>query len=405
VTVGADTRSNLDPDRLRARLDEVTGSDRRNAIGPPRIVRAPGRVNLIGEHTDYNEGFVLPAAIDLETRIAFVPTSDRRVELTLDSTGERAAFDLDAIGIRRGTWIDYVAGVARELLGVGATVHGLRGIVVGTLPVSAGLSSSAALELAAALALLDPPDPMAHQLDGMALARLAQRAENDFVGVDCGLMDQFACTLGRAGHALLLDCRSVAWRAVPLPLDELQLVVCHTGSARRLSASAYNDRRRQCERAVEIISEHHPAVRSLRDVDQRMLTDVGARLDDETIRRCTHVIAENERVQATVAALEAGDFDAVGRLWAASHASLRDLYEVSSAELDALVDIATKVDGVVAARMTGAGFGGSTVNLVRRDAVGRLRAAVEAEYPRLTRLSATVLPVEPADGAGYVGAE
>ena len=392
--------ASLDPSALLSRvaaiLDE-TGADPAGAAG---IARAPGRVNLIGEHTDYNEGFVLPVAIDLETWMAFRPTGDRRVELELAATGERDGFDLDAIGPRRGTWIDYVAGVARELLVSGRPLRGLRGVVAGTLPQSAGLSSSAALELAGAWALLaaaghDPIDPT-------TLARLAQRAENEYVGVACGLMDQFASANGRPGEALLLDCRSLAWRGVPLPLADHALVVCHSGSERRLGASAYNERRSQCEAAVAAIRPRHPNVRSLRDVDRAMLDEARDTLDPVVARRARHVVEENGRVLETVAAFEAGDLTAVGRLWAASHESLRDLFEVSSPELDALVEIATSVDGVVAVRMTGAGFGGCTVNLVRRDAVDRLRAAIGTEYPARTGRIPAVLPVEPASGAGMV---
>jgi galactokinase len=364
-----------------------------------RVVRAPGRVNLIGEHTDYNDGFVLPAAIGLETHIAFLRTDDRRVELVLDASGARAGFELDAIGVPVGDWIDYAAGTAVELQAAGASLSGLRGVVSGTLPISAGLSSSAALEVAVALALLEPPDPAAHGLGGLALARLAQRAENRFVGVQCGLMDQFAVTMGRADHALFLDCRTLDWRPVPLALDDHALVVLHTGSERRLEASAYNARRVQCERAVAEIAGDHPQVRALRDVDGPMLAAAASRLDPETHRRCRHVVEENARVLAAVAALASGDLGTLGRLFAESHASLRDLYEVSSPELDALVEIATAVDGVAAARMTGAGFGGATINIVHRDAVAPLRAAVNAEYPARTDLFPAVYVVEPVDGA------
>jgi galactokinase len=236
----------------------------------------------------------------------------------------------------------------------------------------------------------------------MALARLAQRAENRFVGVQCGLMDQFAVVLGRAGHALFLDCRTLDWRAVPLPLGDHVLVVLHTGSERRLEASAYNERRAQCERAVAEIARDHPQVRALRDADGPMLTAVADRLDAPTIRRCRHVVEENGRVLDAVAALEAGDLASLGPLFAASHASLRDLYEVSSPELDALVDIATAVPGVVAARMTGAGFGGATINIVERGAVAAVRAAVQRDYPARTGLAPRVYVVDAVGGAELI---
>jgi galactokinase len=365
--------------------------------GAVRIVRAPGRVNLIGEHTDYNEGFVMPAAIGLETWIAFVPTDDRRVELALLATGERRGFSLDAIGPPGGTWLDYVAGTASVLADLAVPLHGLRGVVASTLPIGAGLSSSAAFELVSAWSLAGPSGP---SIDRMTLARAAQRAENEYVGVRCGLMDQFACSLGVADAALLLDCRTLDYRPVPLPLMTHSLVVCHSGSPRRLDSSQYNARRAQCERAVAVIAASHPGVRALRDVTWSMLDRARRRLDKETILRCEHVLSENERVLAAEAALVAGDLPAVGRLWAESHASLRDRYEVSSPDLDALVEIATASPGVVAARMTGAGFGGCTVNLVERAALPAVREAIEHEYPARTGLIPRIWVVSPVEGAG-----
>ncbi len=388
--------ADLDPEALGAALLRRVPDVDRRAI---RIVRAPGRVNLIGEYTDINLGLVMPAAIDLEMRIAFVPSADRRVELTSLTSGERDGFGLDAIGPRRGRWIDYVAGTAAMLQVSGVAVHGLRGVVASTLPIGAGLSSSAALELAAAWALTGPGGP---PLERLALAQLAQRAENEYVGVQCGLMDQFSAAFGVPGRALLLDCRSLEHRRVPLPLVSHRLVVLHTGSPRRLEASAYNERRATCEAAVSRIARVEPAVRSLRDVDRALLARVGDLLDPVMLRRVRHVVCENERVLATETALRAGDLEAVGQLWAASHASLRDDFEVSSPALDALVEIAGATPGVAAARMTGAGFGGCTVNLVEREAVPRLRARVEETYPARTGLRPLILPVEPAAGAGPV---
>jgi len=219
----------LNPDRLRA---ELQARDGRARVAPSaiRVVRAPGRVNLIGEHTDYNGGFVMPAAIGLEIRMAYLPTDDRHVQITLDETGRTSGFDLDAIGLATGRWIDYVAGTAWSMTAAGAAVRGLRGFLASSLPRGAGLSSSAALELASAWALAGDAPPT---IGGMALAQAAQRAENEYVGVQCGLMDQFASTLGVAGAGLFLDCRSLDWHPVQLPLAEIALVVCHSGSGRR----------------------------------------------------------------------------------------------------------------------------------------------------------------------------
>ena len=377
-------------DRLAA---TASGVDRAAA----RVVRAPGRVNLIGEHTDYNLGFVLPVAIDLGISIALVPTDDRRVELTLADTGERAGLDLDRIGSRRGRWIDYVAGTAWALAEAGVPTRGFRGLLASDLPAGAGLSSSAALELAAAWALCGGEEP---PLPRMELARTAQRAENAYVGVNSGLMDQFASAFGEPGCALLLDCRSLDHRTVPLPLDEVSLVVCHSGSPHKLESSAYNERRAQCEAAVASIAAEEPGIASLRDVTRAMLERWADRLDPVVRRRAEHVVAENTRVLATVDALERRELAAVGRLFAASHASLASLYDVSSPELDALVEIATGVDGVIGARLTGAGFGGSTINLVRRGREGALRTAIEETYPGRTGLRPRVFEVRAATGAG-----
>lgn len=364
-----------------------------------RFVRAPGRVNLIGEHTDYNLGYVLPAAIDREIRIAFVPTDDRRVVLSRVDGPERLAFDLDTPRPRDGSWLDYVAGTAWALAEAGFATSGLRGIIASDLPENSGLSSSAAIELAAAWALLGDAAPSA---DPLALARICQRAENGYVGVQSGLMDQFASSCGVADHALLLDCRSHEWRPVAFP-EGIVLVVLHSGSRRKLDGSAYNERRAQCDAAVAVLAELDPSIQTLRDVSPAELAAGRHLMDPIVARRAEHIVAENERVLATVRAMEAGDLAALGRLFAEGHASLRDLFEISSPELDALVEIAAGVPGVVAARMTGGGFGGCTVNLVRPEAVDALEAAVLTEYPARTGLAPMVLRVVAADGAGRGG--
>ena len=396
-----------DPDRRAADApDPSTGLPRRLRARHPdladgaevRVVHAPGRVNLIGEHTDYNEGFVLPAAIDRGITIALVPTTDRRVELTLDDTGETDGFDLDAIGERRGAWIDYVAGTAWALQEAGAPLVGFRGLLASDLPTGAGLSSSAALELVSAWALSGGAAPA---LEPMHLAQTTQRAENAYVGVNSGLMDQFAVTFGRADHALLLDCRSREHRAVPLPAGTT-IVICHSGSPRKLASSEYNTRRAECERAVATLREIDPAVHALRDVTPELLEAGRDRLDDVAYLRARHVVTENARVLAVIDALEAGDLDAVGEAMDASHRSLREDYEVSSPALDALVEIASSVEGVIGARLTGAGFGGCTVNLVRDEAVGAVRDAVFVAYPGRTGLTPRVFEVRAADGARRV---
>ena len=393
-----------DPAALRRRLIEI---DPVAAARPDkvRVVRAPGRVNLIGEHTDYNAGYVLPVAIDLGISVALVPTDDGRAELTLAATGETGAFDVEAVGERRGSWLDYVAGMAWALgeaarSGEAATgPRGFRGLLASDLPQGAGLSSSAAIEVVAAWALSGGEPP---PLDPMRLVHVVQRSENGYIGLNNGIMDQFASIFGEPDRALLLDCRSLEHRSIPLPLDEVALVACHSGSPRKLESSAYNERRSQCEAAVAEIAALEPGVTALRDVTPAMLDAVRGRLDSVAARRAEHVVAEDQRVLDTIRAFESGDLDEVGRLFYASHASLRDLYEVSSPELDALVDIARATPGVVGARLTGAGFGGCTINLVRRDAVDVFRAAVLRDYPARTGLTPRVFAVEASAGASRV---
>jgi len=384
-----------DPGALADALAAISprAAAQRDAI---RVVHAPGRVNLIGEHTDYNEGFVLPVAIDLGIAIALLPMDDRRVELTLAATGETAGFDLDAIGPKRGAWIDYIAGTAWALAERGVPMQGFRGVLASDLPQGSGLSSSAALELASAFALSGGEAP---PLDTMTLARMAQRAENGYVGVNCGLMDQFASAFGEAGHALLLDCRTLDHRAIPLADPDVALVACHSGSPRKLESSAYNERRSQCEAAVAEIARTEPGVTFLRDVTPAMLDGARPRLDPVVAARAEHIVHENVRVLEAVAALEAGDLATVGRLFYASHDSMRDLFAITSPEMDALVEIAAGVPGVIGARLTGGGFGGCTINLVRRDAVPALREAIMRDYPARTGLTPRVFEVTPSPGA------
>jgi galactokinase len=380
---------------LRARL-EATG-----ATGPIRMVRAPGRVNLIGEHTDYNEGLVLPVAIDREIWIAFTPWDRGEVELTSTDLGETRSFSFDGLALEDRSprsWVDYVAATAWSMRKSGLPTRGFRGVLDSTIPIGSGLSSSAAMEMASSWALAVPGTP---RPEPGVMAAIAQRGENRYVGVNCGIMDQFASAAGKAGHALLIDCRTNTFKTTPIPAG-LSLVVCETGSSRRLDESAYNTRRSECELAVRLIAEREPGVTALRDVDQAMLARNRARLPEVVARRAEHIIAENGRVLATVAALRAGDLKSLGRLFAASHASLRDLYEVSSPELDAMVDIAIAVPGVVASRMTGAGFGGCTVSLVERGAEVALREAVLAQYQKRTGLTPRVYIVAAVDGAGQL---
>jgi galactokinase len=363
-----------------------------------RVVRAPGRVNLIGEHTDYNGGFVLPVAIDMDVRIALRPVDQPRIRLTRVDTGATAEIDLRAIPPASGQWHDYVAGTAWAMQQAGQPVGGFEGIIVTSLPIGSGLSSSAALEVVSAWAVSGPAGPVLAPLD---LARIAQRAENDHVGVKCGLMDQFASACGVAGHALLFDCRSLEWRAVPLP-DDLALVVIHSGVSHAHGDNEYNARRAACERVVAAIARDDAAVTLLRDVDMARLDAYRGQLDPVDYDRAYHVITENDRVLAAADALESDDHAALGELMAGSQASMRDRYAITCPEIDELVAISVGVPGVVGSRMTGGGFGGCTVSLVRPDAVEALRQRVERDYPARTGKTPRLWTLGAVGGAGFV---
>lgn len=343
-------------------------------------VRAPGRVNLIGEHTDYNEGFVLPVAIDRAVRLAAAPTADPLLRFRSRQFDEEVALPVDRPEEPRlPQWARYIQGVAGQLLRAGVALRGTAAVVDGDLPPGAGLSSSAAMEVAAALALLAAAGAT---LDRRRVALLAQRAEVEFVGVRCGIMDQLTVALGRPGHALLIDCRSLEISYIPLP-PTLALVVCDTGVRRALGESAYNDRRRECEVAVQRLRRVRPQIRALRDVgpeEWSLLDD----LPEPLRRRARHVVTENQRVRDAVETLRRGDGVAVGRLLNASHASLRDDYAVSVPALEAMVEAAMAAPGALGARLTGAGFGGAVLALVERDATGVFVERTRTAYQTAT---------------------
>ncbi len=346
--------------------------------GDPRVYRAPGRVNLIGEHTDYNDGFVLPAAIDLETLVAGAPRPDRTLAVHSETFASTAEIDLDAPTPPARDWSDYPTGVALALERRGARLRGANLLVRGGVPVGSGLSSSAALEVATGLALLDLSGIA---LDRTALALACQEAEHDRVGARCGIMDQFASCHGRRGHALLLDCRSLEARAIPLP-EGVKIVACDTGVRHAHAGGEYNRRRAECEEGVAALARRNPRVRALRDATIDEIESPRLVVSDVVRRRCRHVVSEIARTLDAATALERGDLDALAGLMAASHASLARDYEVSCPELDALVALASEGPGVLGARMTGGGFGGSTVNLVRAGAVEAFLGHVGRKYGR-----------------------
>ena len=362
-----------------------------------RVAHGPGRVNLIGEHTDYNGGFVLPIAIDRDVAIAFKPNGTGRVRLRSLDFGQDADFSLDHLQFDpEKRWTNYVKGVAKCLQDAGYSTPGFDGVVQGNVPIGSGLSSSAALEVAAAhtfLALSGQP------MDRRQMALLCQRAENTFVGVNCGIMDQFISIFAEAGHAVLIDCRSLEHRLVPLGEARAKVVVCDTSVKRELAASAYNERRAQCEEAARILNNAAGGIELLRDVSRDVLEEHAGKLDPVVFKRARHVVSEDDRANAAVQVLSAGDLGRFGKLMNASHDSLRDDYEVSCRELDAMVDAARRAEGVYGARMTGAGFGGCTVNLVAAQAVDVFCERVPAEYRKATGLEAKLYVCAPAQGA------
>jgi galactokinase len=378
--------------------------------GVAQWFRAPGRVNLIGDHTDYNQGLVLPAAIQLGTTVGIAPRTDRRVcavstrfEERFEAEWKDAAAPLAGNPSSRTHWSAYILGVAQALEQFGIVLPGADILIHSDVPLGAGLSSSAALEVAIALALASLTG---ETLDRSTLAALCQRAENEYVGVRCGIMDQYSSLFGRAGHALKIDCRSLQHEFVPLDPQSSsteqtsKLVICNTMFRHTLAGSAYNRRREECETGVRELSRAAPHLESLRDVSIELLESQKSVLDPTLFRRVRHVVTENARVSEAAAALKAADLVRFGQLMRESHRSLCEDFEVSCQELDLLAQLAESIDGVYGSRMTGGGFGGCTVNLVRADAVVRFRALVAARYTAATERPPEIYVCEAVDGAG-----
>lgn len=376
---------------LRQRV--VSEFERRFNAPPHLVVRAPGRVNLIGEHTDYNAGFVLPMAIDRAIWIALRPRADRSVNVYSLDFAEPATFVLDALENTASGWAEYLKGMAWALQEAGYTLRGWEGVVAGDVPVGAGLSSSAALELATARAFAAVSDLPWHP---STMARLGQRAENQWVGVNCGIMDQMISAAGKADHALLIDCRSLETELVPLP-PQTAVVVLDTATRRGLVDSAYNERRAQCEAAARFFG-----VPALRDVSVELFEARAAGLDEIIRRRARHIVTENARTVQAAAAMRQGDSVTLGQLMYESHVSLRDDFEVSSEELNLMVACAHREDGCYGARMTGAGFGGCAVALVRADAARAFAASVAACYQAATAITPNVYICQAANGAELI---
>lgn len=372
----------------------------RYGVRPRLIVRAPGRVNLLGEHTDYNGGFVLPVAIDRATYVAARAREDTVVHSYAVQFDQEDSFTLDRIERQtQHPWANYVRGVVKGLLARDLPMTGADVLISGDVPLGSGLSSSAALEVAVGYAF-----QLMNNINllGEELALLAQGAENNFVGVQCGIMDQFISALGRADHALLIDCRDLSYRPVPIP-PAVRVVVCDSRVQRTLAASAYNTRRAECNDAVQRLRQHMPKIMTLRDVTPEDLAHYGSTLPAVVRARARHVVSENARTVAGAAALEAGDVATFGRLMNESHSSLRDDYEVSVPELDTLVELGQARPGCYGSRLTGAGFGGCTVSLVEESAVEEFVTVVEQAYREATGRSALIYVCRASDGVGRAG--
>lgn len=365
----------------------------------PKLYRAPGRVNLIGEHTDYNQGFVMPAAIDRYCWVAIARRPDRLLRLCSSAFPEMVSVHFDGQEISpRHDWSDYVVGTAVALTKMGHSIAGADLLIYGEVPIGSGLSSSASLEVSTAYALLDIAGT---RIDPEQLVISGHRAENDFVGARVGMMDQFISTNGREGHLVMLDCRSMQAKPLPLP-PELCLVVCNTGVKHQIASSEYNLRRLQCEEAVQSLANTIPGIKSLRDVTPNQLEKHKQLLPELIYHRCRHVVTENERVTQAADALLSGSFSRLGALMAESHRSLRDDYEVSCFELDLMVEIAAKQAGVIGSRMTGGGFGGCTVNLVDVGDAKAFVQSVAADYAHQTQTRPEVYVFRASDGVHQV---
>jgi galactokinase len=368
--------------------------------GAPVIARAPGRVNLIGEHTDYNDGYVLPMAINRDVLFAVRPREDRIIDLFSLNFQAQSAFSLDRLEPDpEHAWSNYVRGVAQQLDREGLPLRGMEGVVEGNVPIASGLSSSAAMEVAALMAFQSLGD---WEMDGAKAALLCQRAENEFMGVRVGIMDQFISRLGKRDHALFIDCRSLEYEAIPLKARGHVFVVADSRQSRELAASEYNVRRAQCEQAVAGLRDGLPEIRALRDVSPEQFLRESWRLETVAGRRARHVVTEDDRVLRSIQALRGGDLAQFGALMNESHESLRFDYEVSSQGLDVLVGAARQVNGCLGSRLTGAGFGGCTVSLVKEEAVSEFERHVIETYRREMGREPIIYACTPEDGAGIV---
>ncbi|AWW30397.1 galactokinase [Echinicola strongylocentroti] len=366
----------------------------------PIVVKSPGRINLIGEHTDYNEGFVLPAAINKEIVIAVQKNDSEECRLFSNDFQESLTFGLNDFEPMEGGWGNYVMGVVAQLQKAGYSIEGFDLVFGGDVPVGAGLSSSAAVENGVCLALSELFDLGLERLD---MLKYAQKAEHEFAGVQCGIMDQFASMMGKDDHAIRLDCRSLEYSYFPIELGDYQIILCDTQVKHSLADSAYNDRRKECQEGVAAVQRTNQTVKSLRDVSLELLEETKSTISEVVYRRCKFVIEENARLLKGCELLEKGDIKGFGQQMYGSHDGLSQMYEVSCKELDFLADFAKSREAVAGARMMGGGFGGCTINLVEKSAKETFEKEVAAAYEEAFGKSLQIYEVDVTDGTRVVG--
>lgn len=367
--------------------------------GDAKLFLAPGRVNLIGEHTDYAGGFVMPAAIDFGTVAAVSPRRDGRIEIWSENFAEGVTFAADELEKQgKRHWSDYPLGVLWALREAGVDVPPFSLTIQGDVPLGAGLSSSASVEVATALALLDMAGA---NLARAEIAKLCQRAENVYAGASCGIMDQFIACHGAEDHALLLDCRSLEFRLAPIP-RQVKLVIANTMMRHSVAGGEYGTRRAEVEEGTTVLRRHRPEIALLRDATPEDLEQWGSEMPDNVLRRCRHIITENLRTVAAADALEAGNLKKLGDLMAAAHMSYRDDFEASCAEADAMVEAAQRLPGLIGARLTGGGFGGCTVNLVEEDQAAEFAARLRQDYRHATGIDPEIYACRASAGAHEV---
>ncbi len=367
--------------------------------GEPLIIRSPGRINIIGEHTDYNEGFVMPAAIDKAVYMAIGSRTDDEVHLYAADFKENYSCTINDIKPLEHHWANYVLGVIDQLQQLGHKPGGFNAVIAADLPIGAGISSSAALECASAMAL---NELFGLKLEKLEMVKLAQKAEHRFAGVMCGIMDMFASMMGKKDHCIKLDCRSLEYEYVPLALKDHVILLFNTNVKHSLASSAYNKRREECAAGVKILQQHYPEVHSLRNVSLQMLDEHVCPYEPLIDRRCRFVVEEIQRLQHACADLQKGDIESLGKRMFATHDGLSREYEVSCSELDYLVDAVRHNDAVIGARMMGGGFGGCTINIVRRDAVPELTATLAAAYKRDIQKEMTVYEAKISEGTSVI---